>query len=339
MNHTRTAALIAASIGLAAGAYGVLRAVGGPRATSAESAGRIDRTTNRPEGQRQLALGPGAAPAGPNGPSGEAPADRAASLAEAEYQFPDVNAPQAAAALLDDARDRIIRDGGAAGNSPNSPSRQRLFEAWAGFLRPLILGDAPAFSAAYLSLGGVTRDPDTSTSTSTSTTPGTTQAQTDPPPAPGSWLYGRLEPLLRGASLALDAMTIRTPGLDGAPPVPTIPSFPGMDFRPDPTRAIVMMQQTNRSSPDGSASPTLREMTMPMGHMFGVQALPQDARRVEVWTPARMAGAQGNRADLGVAVVMAWDERSMAWRPEAMRIALYSERAGSALPTPGGAPR
>ncbi len=174
--------------------------------------------------------------------------------------------------------------------------------SWRTFVRPLIEGDAPAFTAAIAELGG---------------------SETG-----AANLFGRLSGYLHGAAVAWEASRIRQANIDGGPDLPALPNMPGMSERSLPEGAVPMMAMMTETDDDDGNSMSLHTVNMPLLGIFPqLNDAPNSTRYYEIWTPARLEGSKSDKADLGLSVFLARIDNR--WTPAAVRLGLRSEAANS----------
>jgi hypothetical protein len=184
--------------------------------------------------------------------------------------------------------------------------RRGLIDSWSAFMQPLLADDRDGFVGALASMGAANADA-------------------------GGALFDRLSDYMRGSRVALGAARLRT--IDATEPgaIPAgMPDLPGM---PTGMTAIPMMVSVMETQDDDGNTTTIREMNVPLSSVFPEAAAGarDGARTVEVWAPAKLPGAKGDRADTGPGLYFVFDEGARRWQPVAMRLALVSEAAASKL--------
>ncbi len=174
-----------------------------------------------------------------------------------------------------------------------------IIGSWRTFVRPLIEGDAPAFTAAIAELGGS----DTGASN----------------------LFGTLSGYLHGAAVAWEASKIRRANIVGGPDLPALPNMPGMTL---PEGAVPMMATTSETEDEAGQVTRLHTVNLPLAGIFPqLTDAPDTTRYFEIWTPARLEGSKSDQADLGMSVFLARVDNR--WTPAAVRLGLRSEAANS----------
>ena len=223
-----------------------------------------------------------------------------------EFEFPD--ADETMPSFDDGSVDLALRaESDDALGTLGLASRRGLIETWAAFMQPLVAGDRAGFERAIADMGA-------------------------PNPEGGATLFDRLSGFLEGARLSMGSTRLRSvdPNQPGSMPR-GMPDIPGM---PEGATAIPMMIGVMELSDDATGeTTTIREMNVPLDAIFpnAAEASRGGARTVEVWSPAKLKSARGERADIGPSVYFAYDDQSNAWQPVAMRLALVSDAATSKL--------
>ncbi|MEL6330218.1 MAG: hypothetical protein AAFR38_11195 [Planctomycetota bacterium] len=235
---------------------------------------------------------------------GFAGAEQAEADLAGPFDFERVSDAAEAASLFDQTPVELENAAAVALADQSRERRRSLIQSWRDLMRPLVAEDIDAFSAAFLSVGGLRGDEE----------------------PPGAALYNRLHALMGGGTVDLTSARIERIGEDAGGRVPKLPNIPGMpEMSPD--AVPIMMMQFAAEDEGGETRRADSGVRMPLGHMFGSD--PAAGPVVEVWAPVRIEGRRGDAADFSLSLFMTFDESVRSWRPVAAAARLGSDAARS----------